>query len=284
MSEVIAPATAIGEVQIFVSDLERTLQFYQNGLGFKLLGREGNQAFLGAGDQRLIVLNERPGAEPAPGTTGLYHFAVLLPDRKSLARLLYHIAENETPVQGAADHGVSEALYLSDPDDNGIELYRDRRKNDWPMDDLGKLQMGTDELDIDDLILELKKGVQPWQGLPAGTVIGHVHLHVRDLAEAEQFYTKVLGFQIMQRYESGAIFVSAGGYHHHIGLNTWAGKGAPPPPDTATGLRWFAIRLPDTAALEAIRGRLQAAGVSFEEQEGGILVKDPSQNTMLLKV
>jgi catechol 2,3-dioxygenase len=284
MSEIITPATAIGDVQIYVSDLERSLQFYQDGLGVKLLEREGNQAFLGAGDRRLIVLNERPGAKPAPHTTGLYHFAVLLPDRKSLARLLYHIAESETPVQGAADHGVSEALYLADPDGNGIELYRDRRKNDWPMDDLGKLQMGTDELDIDDLVLELKKGVQPWQGLPAGTVIGHVHLHVRDLSEAEQFYTKVLGFQIMQRYESGAIFVSAGGYHHHIGLNTWAGKGAPPPPETATGLRWFSIRLPDATALEAVKGRLQAAGVPLEEQEGGILVRDPSQNAMLLKV
>jgi catechol 2,3-dioxygenase len=152
------------------------------------------------------------------------------------------------------------------------------------MDDLGKLQMGTDELDIDDLILELKSGVQPWQGLPAATVIGHVHLHVRDLAEAEQFYTKVLGFQLMQRYESGAIFVSAGGYHHHIGLNTWAGKAAPPPPETATGRRWFSIRLPDAAALEAIRGRLQSAEVPFEEQDGGILIRDPSQNGILLKV
>ena len=282
MTETIAPATAIGEVQLFVADLEKQVAFYTNALGFRLLSRAAEQVVLGAGQRRLVVLNEKPGARAVRGTTGLYHFAVLLPDRRSLARLLYHLAETNTGVQGASDHGVSEALYLSDPEGNGIELYCDRRRREWPVDDIGRLQMGTDELDIDDLVMQLKDGVEPWAGLPDETRIGHVHLHVSDLAEAEKFYTRVLGFQLMQRYGSGAIFVSAGDYHHHVGLNTWAGVGAPPPPPDAAGLRWFEIRLPDQAALDALLDRLKAAGAAVEAQEGGALTRDPAQNQILL--
>ncbi len=284
MTEKIAPATAIGEVQLFVENLEKQVAFYTNSLGFRLLSQAGGQAVLGVGQRQLIVLNEKPGAKAVRGTTGLYHFAVLLPDRRSLARLLYHLAETDTGVQGASDHGVSEALYLSDPEGNGIELYSDRHPRDWPVDDIGRLQMGTDELDIDDLVLQLKDGVEPWAGLPDGTRIGHVHLHVSNLAEAEKFYTRVLGFQLMQRYGSGAIFVSAGDYHHHVGLNTWAGVGAPPPPPDAAGLRWFEIRLPDRASLNALLVRLEAAGVALEAWEGGMLTRDPAQNQILLTV
>lgn len=284
MTETIAPTTTIGEIALDVADLNRSVSFYTERLGFKLLASEGDHAVVGAGTRPLIELHGKPGARAVTKTTGLYHFAVLLPDRKNLARLLYHLAETETEVQGASDHGVSEALYMADPDGIGIELYVDRKRGEWPVDDLGKLQMGTEELDIDDLVLELKDGVLPFSGLPEGTRIGHVHLHVRDLTEAENFYTKVLGFQLMQRYGSGAIFVSAGGYHHHIGANTWAGVGAPPPPDDAVGLRWFQILLPDQVALDGVVARLKSAGVPYEEKDGGILVKDPSQNGILLKV
>ncbi len=283
MTEIIPPAAAIGEVQLIVADLERAVSFYEKGLGFRVLQRVGGQAVLGAGERRLVTLNERLGAKPASKATGLYHFAVLLPDRKSLARVLYHLAETQLGVQGLADHGVSESLYLADPDGNGIELYRDRRKSEWPMDDLRRLQMGTDELDVDDLVLELKGGLEPYQGLPQKTRIGHVHLQVRNLAEAEQFYSKVLGFQVTQRYGSGALFVSAGGYHHHIAMNTWAGEGAPPPPADATGLRWFEIILPGAAALDAVKARLKDAGVEYAEQDGGVLVHDPSQNGILIR-
>jgi catechol 2,3-dioxygenase len=282
MTETIAPETAIGEVQIYVSDIDRSIRFYRDALGFKVLDQAGGQASLGAGDRRLLGLYERPNARRVRGTTGLYHFAVLLPDRKGLARLLYHLAENETEVAGASDHGVSEALYLSDPDGNGIELYRDRRRNEWPVDDLGRLQMVTEELDIDNLVMELKGGALEWTGLPEKTVVGHVHLHVRDLLEAEQFYVRVLGFQMMQRYGSGALFVSAGGYHHHIGLNTWAGVGAPPPPQDAVGLRWFEVLLPDSQAMQSVQQRLEAASVPYEPQETGILVRDPSENAILI--
>lgn len=284
MTQTIAPATTIGEIEIYVAELQRALHYYQDGLGFKLIRQDGGQAVLGAGERRLLTLLEKPGARHVPNTTGLYHFAILLPSRRALAEVLFHLAEGGTEIEGASDHGVSEALYLTDPDGNGIELYRDRRRHDWPVDDLGKVQMGVEALDVDSLVLELKDGVAEWQGLPDKTVIGHVHLHVRDLLEAEKFYTRVLGFQLMLRYASGAIFVSAGGYHHHIGLNTWAGKGAPPPPADATGLRWFEILLPDLPALEAIQARLAEAGIPSEPQDGGLLIHDPSQNGILLKV
>jgi catechol 2,3-dioxygenase len=283
LTQTIAPETTIGEISIFVSDLARSVAFYQERLGFQLLEQAGGQVVFGAGEKRLLNLIEKSGAQRARGVTGLYHFAVLLPERRELAKLLYHLAQTGTEVQGASDHGVSEALYLADPDGNGIELYRDRRRAEWPTDDIGRLMMDTDELDIDDLILELRNEELTWGGLPAGTVIGHVHLHVRDLSEAEVFYTRVLGFQLMQRYGSGALFVSAGGYHHHIGLNTWAGAGAPPPPADAVGLNWFEVRLPDSAALEVIRARLDAAQVPYEMAAGGLLARDPSRNGILFR-
>jgi len=283
MTETIAPETTIGEISLFVSNLDRAAIFYEDQLGFQMIEKSGAQAVLGAGGQRLLTLVEKPGASRPRGTTGLYHFAVLLPDRRSLASVLYHLAETETEVQGAADHGVSEALYLSDPDGNGIEIYRDRRRSDWPVDDIGRLMMGTEELDIDDLVMELREGVPQWQGMPEKTVIGHVHLQVRDLHEAEHFYTQVLGFKLMQRYGSGAAFVSAGGYHHHIGFNTWVGVGAPPPPEDAVGLRWFEVRLPYAGALEAVRARFETAAIPFEMHDDAILVRDPSQNGILLK-
>ena len=286
MTETIAPATTIGEIQLLTGNLERLGRFYQEQLGFHLLEEGKDRIVLGAGSRRLITLVGKAGAQPRSqkGMTGLYHFAVLLPDRRSLARLLVHMAENGMEIQGASDHGVSEALYLADPDGNGIELYRDRAKEEWPVDDLNRLMMVTDPLDVDDLVLELRQGLTPWQGLPDGTVIGHVHLHVANLMEAEVFYTRVLGFKLMQHYGQSAAFVSAGGYHHHIGMNTWAGTGAPPPPPDTTGLRWFEVVLPDTAALEAVQARLQEAGHSWKESDGGILVRDPSQNGILLKV
>lgn len=284
MTQTIAPATTVGEVQLIVSNLERSVKYYRDSLGFQVLQQQNNSAVLGAGSRRLLTLVEQEGAKPAAHTTGLYHFAVLLPSRRSLARLLYHMAETNVTVQGASDHGVSEALYLSDPDSNGIELYSDRSREEWPVDEAGKMEMGTEELDIDDLVLELKDGLEPWEGLPEGTTIGHVHLRVRDIPEAEMFYTGVLGFQLTQRYGSQASFVSAGRYHHHIGMNTWQSAGAPPPPPNATGLRWFELLLPDGDALEAVRARLSATSISVEAQGEGVLVRDPSGNGILLRV
>lgn len=278
----IHPRTRIGTVHLVIADLDRSVVFYCDTLGFKLHRREDSSAALGAGDAELLVLHEQPGVKPARGTTGLYHFAVLVPSRQALAHVLHRIVETHTPVQGFADHLVSEAIYLPDPDGNGIEVYRDRPPGEWPRRN-GQLEMATDPLDLDSLMSELDERAESWTGLDPTTVIGHIHLHVRDIAEAEGFYRGILGFDLTQRYGPSAAFLSAGGYHHHIGINTWAGIGAPPPPPDAVGLRWFSIDLPDRAALDAVIGRLKAAGLAVETRPEGLFVRDPSQNGILLR-
>jgi catechol 2,3-dioxygenase len=196
-----------------------------------------------------------------------------------LARALRRLVATDTVLQGAADHFVSEALYLADPDGNGIEIYRDRPRQQWPFVD-GQLRMGADPVDFDNLLAE--RDDEPGAPLAAGTTIGHVHLHVSRLDAAERFYVGVLGFDLMQRYGPSALFVSAGGYHHHIGVNTWAGVGAPPPPSGAIGLRHFVVALPDRAALDATVARVRAAALPVEILDGAALVRDPSSNAILL--
>ena len=286
---------AIGEVHLTISDLDRSLWFYQTHLGFTVHQRGDETARLGAGGQDLLVLSRREAAPRVRGTTGLYHFAILVPSRADLARALRRLVNTDTAMQGAADHGVSEALYLADPDGNGIEVYRDRPRTEWPY--VGDtLAMGANPLDLDALLAEssgLPRQSSPLYlgataggdaaGLAHGTAIGHVHLHVSRLPEAEHFYVHVMGFALMQRYGHTALFVSAGGYHHHIGLNTWAGVGAPPPPPGAIGLRHFVVRLPDASAVSAVVDRLRAASVPFETTGGGVQVHDPAGNAIVLK-
>ncbi|HKT81519.1 MAG TPA: VOC family protein, partial [Vicinamibacterales bacterium] len=229
------PRTAIGAVHLTIADLERSVEFYRRHLGFAVHDRRGDTVWCGAGGPPLLVLTEDRAARPRQnGTTGLYHFAILVPTRIDLARGLRNLIASNSALDGFADHGVSEAIYLADPDGNGIELYRDRPRAEWPRRN-GHLHMGTGPLDTEGLLDELSAESSTTFLLPAGTVIGHVHLHVRDLAEAEYFYAGVLGFDVMQRYGRAALFVSAGGYHHHVGLNTWAGVGAPPPAPESVG-------------------------------------------------
>ena len=269
-------AAHIGAVHLTIADLDRSIRFYEAHLGFTVHRRDERTAWLGAGDGDLLVLAQSPRAPRVRGTTGLYHFAILVPSRADLARALRRLVETETVLQGAADHGVSEALYLADEDGNGIEIYRDRARADWPFVN-GQLQMGADPVDLDDLLSERGDG----GGLLArGTVVGHVHLHVARLADAQRFYVDLLGFELMQRYGPSALFVSAGGYHHHIGLNTWAGVGAPPPPPGAIGLRHFDVRLPTDAAVADVMVRLRAAEIPIESVDGGFLVRDPSGNAI----
>lgn len=222
-----------------------------------------------------------PAAPRVRGTTGLYHFAILVPSRADLARSLRRLADTDTVMQGFADHGVSEALYLADPDGNGIEIYRDRPRAEWPMAN-GAVQMTADPLDLEDLLAAAPPASGQFHALADGTVIGHVHLHVGNLAEAEAFYVGVLGFDLIQRYGPSALFVSAGGYHHHVGLNTWAGVGAPPPPPGAIGLRHFVVRLPTAGARTRIVERINAARVPIVAHEYGSLVHDPARNAILL--
>ena len=277
----IDPKTTIGAVHLTIPDLDRSIAFYTDRLGFQVHRRDGDAAALGAGGSDLLVLVQAPAAPRARGTTGLYHFAILVPSRADLARSLRRLAETDTHLQGVADHGVSEALYLADPDGNGIEIYRDRRRTEWPVHD-GQLQMTTDPLDLDDLLADAPHGTGTVHALAGATVVGHVHLHVRNLADAEAFYVGVLGFDLMQRFRSSALFVSAGGYHHHIGLNTWAGIGAPPPPPGAIGLRHFVVRFPNATAREKVVARVAAADIPIVPHEGGALVRDPAGNTILL--
>jgi catechol 2,3-dioxygenase len=275
--------TRLGYVHLTVADLERSLAFYQEALGFRLHRHEEDSAYLGAGQTDLLRLTGQPTARRVSRTTGLYHFAILVPTRFALAQSLRCIVETRTTVQGFADHGVSEAIYLADPDGNGIEIYRDRSRDQWPFQN-GQLSMVTDPLDVDSLLAELDGHGEPWSGLSPETVLGHVHLHVADIAEAETFYRDVLGFELMQRYGPSASFLSAGGYHHHIGINTWADAGAPPPPADAVGLRWFTVCLPDQTELKKVTGRIESAGLEFEERREGLYLHDPSKNGLTLTV
>ena len=278
---VIDPGTRIGAVHLTISDLRRSVRFYETHLGFIVHRRDDRTAWLGAGGPDLLILSQCQIAPRVRGITGLYHFAILVPSRADLSRSLRRLVDTDIVMQGAADHGVSEALYLADEDGNGIEIYRDRPRVEWPVVG-GQLHMGADPMDLGALLAEAG-GADSGAGLAQGTVIGHVHLHVPHLAHAEAFYVGLLGFELMQRYGPSALFVSAGGYHHHIGLNTWAGVGAPPPPPGAIGLRHFVVTLPNGPALAAVAARLRAAGVPSEPVEGWLLIHDPAKNAVLLE-
>lgn len=275
----IHPDTHLGYVHLTVSDLDRSIRFYEQALGFQVHQKKEGSASLGAGGDDLLVLTEEPGAVRVPGRTGLYHFAILVPSRLALAQSLKNLVETETSMQGFADHLVSEAIYLADPDGNGIEIYRDRSKSNWKYDN-GYLKMGTEPLDIEGMLAELKSSPQTWQGLEPETVLGHMHLHVADLGAAQEFYQNALGFDLMMSIIGSAAFLSAGGYHHHVGINTWNGVGAPAPPPGAAGLRYFTIDLPDRGAMDQLRSRLKEAQVSYESSNGGVFVRDPSENGM----
>jgi catechol 2,3-dioxygenase len=275
----IHPDTRIGPVALTVADLERSLAFYTDRLGLAVQARQDATATLGVAGTALLELIELRGAKPVHGTTGLYHFAVLLPSRADLSRALHHLIHTGTPLQGAADHLVSEALYLGDPDGNGIELYGDRPRAEWAFD-AGGLRMSTDPLDVQGLLREAPEG--PASGLPRGTTMGHVHLRVSSIPDAEHFYGDVLGFDLMARFGHSASFLSAGGYHHHLAVNTWSGVGAPPPPEGASGLRTFTIVVPDEVEHDRIRRRLQQEGVALEGSAGEAKVSDPAGNRIRL--
>lgn len=279
------PTTLLGAVYLTVADLEQLVRFYTNVIGFRLFRSVDNIAWLGTDESMpLLVLTGEPSAHSKPPrTTGLYHFAILTPSRLALARSLRHLLEMDYPLQGASDHLVSEALYLADPEGNGIELYVDRPRESWRMRD-GQLEMATVPLNLNGLLKEIEKEDGCWDGLPAETRIGHVHLHVADLAAAEAFYRELLGFDLMTRYGTSASFLAAGGYHHHIGLNTWKGVGAPPPPPDATGLRQFTIQLPNETAMCALQQHLHDKQIPFTKEAAGVVLRDPSQNQILINL
>jgi catechol 2,3-dioxygenase len=277
MANRIHPETQMGSLHLTVSDLPRSLDYYQERIGLKLHHHNGTMAILGAGGHDLLRLTEQRDARLGRGVTGLYHFALLLPSRLELARALNHLITTGTPISGFADHSVSEAIYLSDPDGHGIEVYRDRRRDEWIYEG-GRLRITTEPFDADGVLGELQEVDPTWRGAPPKTTVGHMHLHVSDLRSTERFYVDVLGFELIARYGPSAMFVSAGGYHHHIGLNTWAGVGAPRPPSNSLRLQWYEIRLPETAALNEVMARVQAANIPYLEEDSGFSVDDPSGN------
>lgn len=231
------PDAHIGQVSLIVRNLDQSINFYRDVLGFEATP-EGLRP---PGGRVLIELHERADAIAKPRrSTGLFHFAILVPSRAALGRSLRRLADRNWPISGAADHLVSEALYLNDPDGLGIEIYRDRPRDAWRNSSTGELAMATDPLDLQS-VFEEPGAETPWAGLEAATVMGHVHLHVPHLDSGEEFYCGKIGFEPVVRGYPGALFVAAGGYHHHLGMNTWIGLGAPPPPEKAVGLRRFTI-------------------------------------------
>lgn len=268
-------------MHLTVRDLDRQVEYYERRIGLRVRSRDG-AVQLGAGGEALLALWENPRGTRPRRATGLFHFAILLPSRPCLARTLAHLIRTETPIAGAADHDVSEALYLSDPEGNGIEIYRDRPREEWPREG-GGYRMGVEPLDGAGLLAEARDAPDRGGVLPPETRIGHIHLHVRAIDEARQFYAGALGFQETARMGTSALFVSAGGYHHHVGLNTWNGVGAPAPPAGSQGLRRYEIVLPDEAEVERVASRLRDAGIATERGDEGLETADPSGNRIVLR-
>jgi catechol 2,3-dioxygenase len=273
----------VGAVRLTVADLDRVQSFYEDAIGLRTVDRAGDVSRLGANAVPLVELvHGRDAPARPPGTTGLFHMAILVPGRVELARSVHRIAEAGWRLTGASDHLVSEALYLRDPEGNGIEIYRDRPREEWRYDD-GQVRMATLPLDLHGVLGELSGAHAEAGPMPSATRMGHVHLNVADLGAAEAFYGGTLGLEVTVRGYPGALFLSRGGYHHHIGLNTWTGEGAPPPPPGSRGLRWFEFLLPSTEELEAIEQRLGVAGIDARRDDDGLDVADPSGNRLLLK-
>jgi catechol 2,3-dioxygenase len=287
----IDPGTRIGPVRLAVQDVLRVRAFYEDVIGLQALAQDGEPppwdsdelALGGADGIPLVELDGGADVSPrARGASGLFHLALLYPSRAELARALRRVVDVEWMLDGASDHLVSEALYLSDPEGNGIELYRDRPREEWTHEEGGELRMATLPLDVRALLYDAPE--EAVEGpVPAGTRMGHVHLQVADLGPAEGFYNGLLGFDVIVRGYPGALFLSAGGYHHHIGLNTWASRGGPPNAPRTRGLDRFTITLPSADAIAPIAARLADAGVATRDADGGgLLVSDPFGNDVLL--
>lgn len=260
----------LGPLALRAHNVERMYAYYTQVHGFRLHDqREDGTVVLGSDEHELVHLIPDPQARPVQRTAGLYHVAYLYPNRPALAAALVHLRNVGWRIDGASDHGVSEALYLSDIEGNGIELYVDRPREQWPTDGNG-LAMVTEPLDVQALLKSA--------GDPTLPILGHMHLHVGDLAHARRFYVDALGFDLMQTYGLAAEFVSTAGYHHHLGYNIWRGKNVPPAPPTATGLVWWTMQLPSVADIDAVAQRLAAAQYAYEQVDGVLLARDPSGN------
>ncbi|MBS4177903.1 VOC family protein [Lederbergia citrea] len=265
----------IGQVVLKVQNLESTVAFYKDLLGFQIIEQTDNKAALSAdGKTALLILEKRDDATPRqPQTTGLYHIAFLLPNRSDLADIVNHFIQTRTQLQGASDHHVSEALYLADPEGNGIEIYIDRAPEEWKWEG-DQVYMTTQALDIESLLGDASDA--GWKGMPEDTIIGHIHLQVSELQKTRQFYCEGLGFDPVLNYGSQALFISKDRYHHHIGLNTWNSAGGQAPAENSAGLKWFSIVVRDEDEKRKVVNQLEKINAWMSEENGEIITKDPS--------
>ncbi|RZT21664.1 VOC family protein [Fictibacillus sp. BK138] len=276
--------THIGNVTLKIRDLEKLIKYYTETIGLKILTRSDSAAQLTAdGIQPLLTLEGNSSLEQRPvRSAGLYHLALLVPTRKDLANVLQHFIQSDTRLVGASNHKFSEAIYLQDPENNGIEIYRDVDRKDWVRDEKGKLPAVSEPLDVHGLLGETDNS--QWKGLPEKTVMGHVHLNVTNIPEAEEFYMNVLGFEEQTRMAHHALFISAGGYHHHIALNIWNGPNAIPSPIDATGLLHYEIVVPSAEVFESLKNSLEQHNIAFIAESNQIFVKDPAGNGIIIKI
>ena len=278
----IDPQTCVGPVELRIADLERSLRFYEDVIGLQVISQSVDTAFLGVAGQVLLVLRPQSGLQPVPQrATGLYHFAILVPSPADLGHALRRMIVANIAV-GQGDHLVSEALYLSDPDGNGIEVYRDRPRDTWRWRN-GLVEMATDPVDLHALLTAAEHDNGSATVLPTGTTMGHVHLKVADIAQAQAFFVDTLGFGVTAQMPS-ALFVSAGGYHHHFGLNTWHSRGAAPGGDDVAGLTSYTIVVANTVVRDQVLGRLDAARTPYTLKDDQATFYDPWKNRVVLVV
>lgn len=275
------PAVYVSNLQLKTENLERALNFYRNILGFQIIEQTQTAAKLAAdGNTVLISLLQPADIQPKQRkTTGLYHFALLLPTRSDLALFVTHLANNDIRF-GAADHLVSEAIYFDDPDGNGIEVYADTDPDTWNWNQ-GQVNMDTIPLDFEDLLSSTNHTKEPWR-LPESTIIGHIHLHVSELTKAANFYTKGLGFKKVAQISDSAVFMSTNNYHHHIACNVWNGVGAPQPKENSAGMDYFTLVYPDEVSLEKTLTNLKTQAVVINQSDDCFLVEDPAGNQIRL--
>jgi catechol 2,3-dioxygenase len=279
----VPPDTTVGAVHLTVADLDRSIDYYEHAVGLGVHERGSDRARLGTGGDDLLVLHEVSGAYPADGYSGLYHFALLVPERVDLARWLAHAVRDRVPLTGLSDHFVSEAIYLRDPDHHGIEIYWDRPREVWE-GQVGQ-RLTTMPLDTTSLLSEIGDPMSAgFDGLPGGTVMGHVHLRVANVPDAVSFYRDTVGFGLMAALGGHAAFLSAGGYHHHLGANSWESVGRPQAPDGYATLRQMTIVLPDAESRDQVAARIADAGQHPVVTDDGVAVSDPSGNPVLLTV
>jgi catechol 2,3-dioxygenase len=277
----VLPATLrLGAAHLTVTDLDRSVAWYQRSLGLRVHRHDVGEAELGDGNETTVVLVEDPQARPAGRHAGLYHYALLYPNREELARAAVRISQTQTPIQGASDHGTHEAIYLPDPDGNGIELAADRPREQWPTPEEEFSGGGPRPLDVAALLATIE-GEAPTDQIGEGLRMGHLHLHVGDIDEGLAFYRDTIGFEVWWVMPTAA-FVAAGGYHHHLGFNVWQGRGVGPAPDRTVGLRHWTVQLPREDVAEA-RARLEAAGHTVLADDDGFLVRDPWQTAVRIE-